>query len=90
MAKGPDAVAEKLIQTIADAGVPAPGDAAMVARVVREVGESFLNYRLVATREAEQRAQLARKPEIVASVPYFDVDISDLAGLLRLGEQIWR
>jgi len=26
----------------------------------------------------------------VASVPYFESDIFDLAGLLRLGDQIWR
>ncbi len=29
-------------------------------------------------------------PEVVASVPYFDHDITDLAGLLALGQQIWR
>ena len=63
---------------------------AHVARVLREVGESFLNYQVVAKREAEQRAELARTPEVVAAVPYFDTDIYDLAGLLRLGEQIWR
>jgi anion-transporting ArsA/GET3 family ATPase len=65
-------------------------DAELVSRVLREVGESFLNYRVIATQEAEQRAELSRKPELVASVPYFDTDIHDLAGLLRLGEQIWR
>ena len=51
---------------------------------------SFLNYQVVATREAEQRAELARTPEVVASVPYFDADIHDLAGLIRLGEAAWR
>lgn len=66
------------------------GDPDDVARVLREVGESFLNYQVVATREAEQRAELARTPDVVATVPYFDTDIGDLAGLLRLGEQIWR
>ena len=65
-----------------------PRDA--VARVIREVGNSFLNYQVVATREAEQRAELARTPEVVASVPYFDADIHDLAGLIRLGEAAWR
>jgi anion-transporting ArsA/GET3 family ATPase len=65
-----------------------PTDA--VARVIREVGNSFLNYQVVATREAEQRAELARTPEVVASVPYFDADIHDLAGLIRLGEAAWR
>jgi hypothetical protein len=28
-------------------------------------------------------------PEVVATVPYFETDIFDLSGLLRLGEQIW-
>jgi anion-transporting ArsA/GET3 family ATPase len=66
------------------------GDPADVARVLRTVGESFLNYQVVAKREAEQRASLARSPEVVAAVPYFDSDIADLTGLLALGEQIWR
>jgi len=61
-----------------------------VARVLHEVGESFLNYQVVAKRESEQRAELARTPEVVATVPYFDADIHDLGGLLELGEQIWR
>jgi anion-transporting ArsA/GET3 family ATPase len=65
----------------------APDD---VARVLRTIGESFLNYQVVAKREAEQKASLARSPEVVATVPYFDADIADLSGLLRLGEQIWR
>jgi hypothetical protein len=57
---------------------------------VEEVAQSFLNFRVVATREAEQRAELARTPDVLATVPYFDSDIHDLAGLLRLGDQIWR
>ncbi len=61
-----------------------------VARVLHEVGESFLNFQVVAKREAEIRAELSAAPEVVASVPYFDHDITDLAGLLQLGEQIWR
>ena len=66
------------------------GDADDIARVLSTVGESFLNYQVVAKREAEQRADLARTPDVVAAVPYFDSDIHDLAGLLELGEQIWR
>ena len=61
-----------------------------VARVLHEVGESFLNFQVVAKREAEMRAELAASPDVVATVPYFDHDITDLAGLLHLGEQIWR
>ena len=28
-------------------------------------------------------------PDVLATVPFFDTDIYDLAGLVRLGEQIW-
>ena len=66
------------------------GDPAIVERVLREIGSSFLDYRVVATREAETRAGLTRSPESVIAVPYFESDIYDLAGLLRLGEQAWR
>ena len=62
----------------------------MMARVLAEVGESFLNYRVVATREAEQRGELARVPDLVASVPYFDADIFELSGLLAMGRAVWR
>lgn len=70
--------------------VPGVGDPDDVARVLHTIGESFLNYQVVAKREAEQRSSLARNPEVVAAVPYFEADISDLGGLLALGDQIWR
>jgi anion-transporting ArsA/GET3 family ATPase len=66
------------------------GDPDAVARVIEEVAQSFLNYRVVASREAEQRAELGRTPDVLATVPYFASDIHDLAGLIRLGQQIWR
>ena len=70
---------------------PALGeDTEQVARVLHEVGASFLNFQVVAQREAETRAELAATPEVVATVPYFDRDIVDIEGLLRLGEAIWR
>lgn len=72
------------------AGIDGVGDDADVSRVLATVGESFLNYQVVAKREAEQRASLSRSPDVVAAVPYFDADISDLTGLLALGDQIWR
>jgi len=72
------------------AGLPAEaGVADQVARVLREVGESYLNFAVVAKREAEQRAELAAAPDVVATVPYFETDIYDLAGLLGLGRQLW-
>ncbi|MEY2460422.1 MAG: hypothetical protein QOG30_2252, partial [Acidimicrobiaceae bacterium] len=65
-------------------------EAAQVERVLREIGESFLNFQVVAKREAEVRAELATTPDVVATVPYFDSDIYDLEGLVRLGDKIWR
>jgi anion-transporting ArsA/GET3 family ATPase len=61
-----------------------------VARVLAEVGESFLNFQLVAKREAEQRAELASRADVLAAVPYADHDITDLSGLLELGDELWR
>jgi anion-transporting ArsA/GET3 family ATPase len=65
------------------------GPAPTTTRVLREVAESFLNFAVVAKREAEQRAELGSVPDVVVNVPYFDDDIADLAGLLRLGRAIW-
>jgi anion-transporting ArsA/GET3 family ATPase len=62
---------------------------AHVGSVLTEVGRSFLDYQVVARREAEQRRELASIPDLTLSVPYFDDDIHSLAGLLRLGEGIW-
>jgi hypothetical protein len=69
---------------------PLAGRADDVGRVLKEVGESFLNFQVVAKREAEQRAALARAADVMASIPYADSDITDLAGLLLLGEALWR
>jgi anion-transporting ArsA/GET3 family ATPase len=87
-------VAEKLrdrADELAEALAPKVrhGDVSQVRRVLTEVGRSYLDYRVVAQREAEQRAELASVPEALVSVPYFDTDVYDLAGLLRLGERLW-
>lgn len=68
------------------------GDARVTdtARVLTEVADSFLQYQVVANREAELRDDLSQAPDVVASAPYFESDIFDLAGLCALGEAIWR
>ncbi|HEY1466502.1 MAG TPA: ArsA-related P-loop ATPase [Acidimicrobiales bacterium] len=73
----------------ADPGDQVLGDQDNLRRVLAEVADSFLNFRIVAIREGEERAHLATAPEVLATVPFFDTDIYDLAGLVRLGEQIW-
>ncbi len=65
------------------------GDTDQIARVLAEVADSFLNFQVVAVREMEERTTLSAAPEVLATVPFFDTDIYDLAGLVRLGEQIW-
>jgi anion-transporting ArsA/GET3 family ATPase len=79
---GGGAVAAKVAAAIGE-------DPAMVERVLREVAESFRNFQVVAQREAKQRQELGTTPDVVTAVPYFETDIYDLGGLLRLGEQIW-
>jgi anion-transporting ArsA/GET3 family ATPase len=76
--------------SVADALPAELGDPKQVARVLHEIGASFLNYRVVATREAEQQQELGHVPDIVATVPFFDTDIYDLVGLLMLGDRFWR
>jgi hypothetical protein len=69
---------------------PSLGDVDQVARVLVEVADSYLNFQVVALREMEERAMLSVVPDVLATVPFFDTDIFDLAGLVRLGEQIWQ
>jgi anion-transporting ArsA/GET3 family ATPase len=66
------------------------GDPAVLERVVAEIGENFANYHVVAKREAEQRAEMARLPDAVAAVPTLEDDVADLGGLLAVGEYLWR
>ena len=86
-------VAERLRDEAPElAAALAPGvgaDEQQVRRVLAEIGQSYCDYRLVAQREAEQRAELQTVPETLVSVPYFDTDVYDLAGLLRLGSRLW-
>jgi anion-transporting ArsA/GET3 family ATPase len=85
--RAPELAAE--LASAAEPGDQALGDEDNLRRVLVEVAESFLNFRIVAIREGEERAHLATAPEVLATVPFFDTDIYDLAGLVRLGEQIW-
>jgi anion-transporting ArsA/GET3 family ATPase len=88
------AVAERLrdrAQEIADALAPTIGvpDTAQVRRVLAEVGQNYMDYRLVAQSEAEKQTELSTTAEAVVSVPYFETDVHDFAGLMRLGAGLW-
>ncbi|MCZ7534939.1 MAG: AAA family ATPase [Acidimicrobiia bacterium] len=64
---------------------PALDDPARTSRVLRNVGESFRNFAVVAKREAELSGELERVPEVIARVPSFEQDIGDVQGLVQIG-----
>jgi anion-transporting ArsA/GET3 family ATPase len=84
-----EAVARELEERADEIARLLPTDPAITAPLLREVAESFLNFSLVARREAEQRDELAPTPEVLTSAPAFENDVSNLTGLLALGETIW-
>ncbi len=57
--------------------------------MLKEIGQSFDDYRIVASREREMAAELSRHPELVVSAPHLDHDVSDLGGLIALGRALW-
>ena len=52
--------------------------------MLREVATRFHDVALVATREAERRAELAELAPEVLDVPSFQTDINDLHDLMAL------
>jgi anion-transporting ArsA/GET3 family ATPase len=81
---------EKVASQLASELDPPADQEAHLAHVLGEMGRSFLDYQVVARREAEQRSELSSTPELTLAVPYFEDDIHSLPALLRLGERIWR
>ena len=61
-------------------------DEALVCRVLHEVGASFLQYGRLAYREQLESEKLPLGNAVCSVVPYFGVDVTDLADLLQLGE----
>lgn len=74
-------------QAVASAGLL--DDPGRTARVLRTVGESFRNFGVVAKREAELRAELARVPDVLCRVPTLEVDIHDVGGLAEIGAHLF-
>jgi anion-transporting ArsA/GET3 family ATPase len=61
----------------------------VVAGVLAEVSTSFSNFRQVATREGELLRELSFAHQVTATVPYRPGEVTDLAGLLAVGEEMW-
>jgi anion-transporting ArsA/GET3 family ATPase len=90
---GVTAAADRLVEepeivasALAATGVDVLADTTAVTRVLRTVGTSFQNFAVVATREAEMRDQLAKVPDVLATVPTFADDVHDVVGLAQIGE----
>ena len=95
-----DTMAATLLAAAAADGVGADGvgagrggaasiEAETLARVLSEVGQSFLDYATLAAREAELALRLSRKAELTVSVPHLDGDVAGLDDLLELGRASW-
>ena len=80
-------------EALAQTGVAQLAEPAANERVLRTLANSFSDYGVVARREAELRTELGRfaspGPEVIVRVPSLDTDISDLGGLMRVGEALF-
>jgi anion-transporting ArsA/GET3 family ATPase len=89
MTKGSATSARKLV-TLAHEGladeiaVELDVDPAATSAVLTEIGERFHQVAVVATREAERRAELAELSSLIVAAPMLDHDINDVADLLDL------
>lgn len=61
----------------------------LVRDVLAVVADRFRDIAVVAKREAERQSELAAVAPVLATVPALDIDVTDLAGLLRLGASLW-
>ncbi len=59
-------------------------DRDVVAGVLGEIGRRFDDVRVVATREAERRAELAELSPLLVAAPVLDRDVNDITDLLEL------
>ena len=84
-----DKLAMSMVGRAAELADGLTDDPVVAGRVVGEVAESFLNFGVVARREAEQQAELKGAPDVLVTVPFYDADIYDIGGLLELGAQVW-
>ncbi len=65
------------------------GDVARLTRVLEEIGRSFSNFELVASRQAELLAEMAKAHEVTATVPHLPGEVSGLGDLLEIGRRLF-
>ena len=93
--KSAAASARKLLK-LADDGAPliaevasaTESDQRVVGTVLREIAGRFHDISVVATREAERRAELSALASLLVAVPVLDHDVNDLGDLLEVGEHL--
>jgi anion-transporting ArsA/GET3 family ATPase len=81
--------ARKLVRAAADGladdvAAVIDADPGVVADVLSEIGVRFDDARVVATREAERRAELSELASLLVTAPVLDRDVNDIADLLEL------
>jgi anion-transporting ArsA/GET3 family ATPase len=82
--------ADSVAAELKDACPEVLADAARTARVLRTIAASYRNFAVIAQREAELRAELARLPDVVVTIPELEGDITDLDGLAQIGRYLLR
>jgi anion-transporting ArsA/GET3 family ATPase len=84
----PDAAADRVLAALAPGAVTAE-DAPRLRQVLDVAGQSFLDYAMLAAREAELASRLGATAGLTASIPQLDHDVADLSHLLELGRAAW-
>jgi anion-transporting ArsA/GET3 family ATPase len=64
-------------------------DRAAFADVLREIADSFLGYRALATRQAEQLAGFGSASELTLLVPALEEGVSSISDIVELGQRLW-
>ena len=64
-------------------------DRAAFADVLREIADSFLGYRALATRQAEQLAEFGSSADLTLLIPALEEGVSSIADIVGLGQRLW-
>lgn len=64
-------------------------DPGPLSEVLAATAQGFLDFGLLAGRQAEMAAELRRSQETTVTVPFLDDEITDLAGLVDLGRRLF-